>query len=220
MEFWDPRGTRRLTEIQGTLDRTGLIEFVHEAAQDVWRANLGRYQDDLFDDSFTLSMLSTRNLSNRLATRIEDDPRWVARGVRATKEHGFVVLHVDGLDIRLVKVPHKANRKPSFSADFDWVDSDARLAAARRNTFTYPVAARLPQLEPLFEVEQPAVDEHGVLACRDVFLVWGAERDLPATAGWLGLPTTNDDRWISVLPLWWDAAEPQAVTPRWYPKSA
>lgn len=132
-------------------------------------------------------------------------------GVRASREHTATVLHVSGLDIRFVKASHRAGRRPSFVTDFDWHNREARQAAAARNHATYGLPARRPDMETLFEVDQPGA-EQAAQRCRDVFLVWGAELTSGLTAGWLGLPTTSADRWLAVTPLWWDKPSLAALT--------
>ncbi|SDZ10353.1 hypothetical protein SAMN05216215_104678 [Saccharopolyspora shandongensis] len=121
------------------------------------------------------------------------------------------VLHSSGVDIRLVKAPHSAGRRPSFVGDFDWDDTEARRAAANRNSAAYAPAPRQPGMDALFEVEYPGA-EQAVLACRDVFIVWGAELDSGLTAGWLGLPAMNANHWLAVTQLWWDEPTPGQAT--------
>lgn len=211
MELWDPHAERHLTSIQETLTSVGLVELVHESAAEVWRANRERYEpEELFDDPFILSHQSTRNLANRLWAEVRE-PRWRSAGVGASREYQATVLHVRGLDIRLVKAPHSAGRAPDFVADFDWRASESRLAAAARNHAAYGPPPRIPWMQPLFDVVQPDAAQ-AVRACRDVFLVWGAELVTGLTAGWLGLPTTSAERWLAVCPLWRDHAGSESTS--------
>lgn len=206
MATWDPHATHRLESIGAELRRNGLVDLVREAITDVWRANRARYEpDELFDDSFTLGVTSTRNLANRVYAYVRDDARWRATGAHAGREYGTTVLHVGGLELRLVKARSTAGRHPDFVADFDWRDGEMRQAAAARNRAAYGTAARDPFMAPLFEVDQPDAAT-AVLGCRDVFLAWGADLPSGLTAGWLGLPTTTASRWLAVTPLWWDEA--------------
>ncbi|WP_053206077.1 hypothetical protein [Jiangella muralis] len=206
MATWDPHAAHRLESIGAELRRSGLVELVHEAIVDVWRANRARYEpDELFDDSFTLGVTSTRNLANRVFAYVRDDTRWRATGARAGREYGTTVLHTSGVELRLVKARSTAGRHPDFVADFDWREGEMRQAAAARNRAAYGPAPRDPFIAPLFDVDQPDAAT-AVLGCRDVFLAWGADLPSGLTAGWLGLPTTTADRWLAVTELWWDEA--------------
>lgn len=212
MMSWDPHGVQRLATIRDALTEIGMIDFVHEATAEVWRANRERHEpEELFDDALTLGLQSARNLANRLYAHIASSAHWQSTGVRASREHGATVLHAGGLEVRLVKVPHSAGRRPGFFSDFDWNGSEARSAAAARNHAAYGPQARHPEMEPMFEIAHPGAD-HAVRACRDVFLVWGAELVSGLTAGWLGLPTTGADRWLAVTPLWWDEQSTPHIT--------
>lgn len=204
MGTWDPHGVKRLKSIREELCGDGLDDLLHQAVVDVWQANRARHEpDELFDDSFTLGVTSTRNLANRLAAGVRNDPRWRTARVSATREYGAAVLHVNGLDFRLVKARSTAGRHPNFLKDFDWQSGEMRQAAAARNRAAYGPAPRNPSMAALFEIEQPDAAT-AVQACHDVFLVWGADLVTGLTAGWLGLPTTSKDRWLAVIPLWWD----------------
>lgn len=210
MMSWDPHGAERLEEMQQAVVAVGLDALVHEAVEDVWRANRARHEpEELFDDAFTLSLLSTRNLANRLFATVNGDGTLRRAGVSATRDFMATVLHVEGLDIRLVKTPHLAARKPNFISSFDWTESKSKLAAARRNHEVYAPPVRRPEMSPLFEIEHPDAAET-VRGCKDAFLVWGAEYESGLTAGWLGIPTTAQDRWLAVAPLWWDEPRPHA----------
>ena len=159
--------------------------------------------EELFDDAFTLSLLSTRNLANRLFATVNGDSALRRAGASATRDFMATVLHVGGVDIRLVKTPHLAARKPNFISSFDWTESESKLAAASRNHEVYAPSVRRPEMSPLFEMEHLDATET-VRGCKDAFLVWGAEYESGLTAGWLGVPTTTQDRWLAVAPLWWD----------------
>jgi hypothetical protein len=211
MVSWDPHGVERLESIRGSLVKVGLIDFAHEAAVEVWRANRDRHEpEELFDNSLTLGVQSTINLANRVFAHVSGSARWLSAGVRASRKHTATVLHVGGLDVRLVKAPHRAARRPNFVTDFDWHNREARQAAAARNHASYGPPARRPNMETLFEVDHPGARQ-AAQWCRDVFLVWGAELTSGLTAGWLGLPTTSADRWLAVTPLWWDEPSSAAV---------
>lgn len=188
----------------------GLDAHVHQAVEGVWRANRARHEpEELFDDASTLSFLSSKNLANRLFATVNGDSALQQAGVSATRDFMATVLHTGGIDIRLVKTPHLAARKPNFVSSFDWTSSESRLAAARRNHEAYAPPLRRPELSPLFEMEHPDAAET-VRGCKDAFLVWGAEYESGLTAGWLGIPTTTQDRWLAVAQLWWDAPRPHA----------
>lgn len=211
MLSWDPHGVRRLDEMQQTLRASGVTDLIHDAVIDVWRANRARHEpEELFDDTFTLSMLSSRNLANRLFATINGSSSWRRAGVTASRDFAATVVHVDHVDLRLVKTPHSAARTPNFVADFDWTDSDSRLAAATRNQNAYSPPPRRPEMAPLFDMEPPNASS-AVLACRDAFLVWGADLSAGLTAGWVGIPTTSRERWLAVAPVWWDEASSNAA---------
>ncbi|MBK0419024.1 hypothetical protein JD276_08245 [Leucobacter sp. CSA1] len=210
MMSWDPHGAERLEEIKRAVADVSLDVLVQEAVKEVWSANRARHEpEELFDDAFTLSTVSSRNLANRLYTTVNRDSGLRRAGVSATRDFAATVLRVGAFDIRLVKTPHLAARKPDFVSSFDWRDSESRLAAAARNHGAYSPPIRRPEMSPLFEIEQIDASE-SVRGCRDAFLVWGAEYESELTAGWLGLPTTTPDRWLAVAPLWWD--EPASRT--------
>ncbi|MBB5791606.1 hypothetical protein [Jiangella mangrovi] len=204
MGTWDPFAAERLASIGDELHRIGLVDLAREAIADVWRANTARHEpEELFDDSFTLGVTSTRNLANRLAAYVRDDPRWRATGAYASREYGATVLHTSGLEVRMVKAPSTAGRHPDFIADFDWQSGEMRHAAAARNRAAYGPPPRDPSMATLFELELPDAAT-AVQGCRDVFLAWGADLASGLTAGWLGLPTTSAARWLAVTRLWWD----------------
>lgn len=204
MTSWDPHGQVHLDSLRTSFAEAGLIDFVQAAAAEVWRINRERHEPvEAHDDAFTLSVLSSRNLANRLLAEVPHSAVLRASGVVASKEFGSTVLHTPRADVRLVKAPFGSGRHPSFEADFDWSDSEGRQAAALRNHAAYDPPSRDPQAEPLFELPLPNAAE-AVTHCREVFLVWGAELRTGLTAGWLGLPTASAQRWIAVTPVWWD----------------
>jgi len=205
MYSWDPYAVKRLESIRADLDEVGVIDFVRTAVVELWRANRDRYEpEELFDDPFTLGVTTSRNLANRLWSQFHHEKRWRESGVHVTREHPATVLHGSGVDVRLVKVPFQAKRRPNFIADFDWANSsEARRLAAGRNHAVYAPPPRQPGLSMLFEIDLPGA-EQAVQLCRDVALIWGAELDSGLTAGWLGFPTTSADRWLAVTDLWWD----------------
>lgn len=208
MTSWDPHAQVHLDSLRTSFIEAGLIDFVQTAAAEVWRINRERHEpEEAYDDAFTLSALSSRNLANRLLAEVPDSAALRASGVVASKELGSTVLHTPRADVRLVKAPFRSGRRPSFEADFDWSDSEGRQAAALRNHAAYNSPPRSPQAEPLFELPLPNAAD-AVTHCREVFLVWGAELRTGPTAGWLGLPTASAQRWIAVTPAWWD--EPAA----------
>lgn len=211
MMSWDPHGVQRLDEMQHALTQRSVDALVHRAAVDVWRANRERHEpDELFDDAFTLSVLSSRNLANRLFAKVSESKVWREVGVTSSRDFTSTVLHIDGFDVRLVKTPHSAGRKPNFVSDFDWSGSDSRLSAAARNHDAYSPSLRRPEIPPLFEIEKPDASS-AVLGCKDAFLVWGADLSSGLTAGWLGIPTTTQDRWLAVTSLWWDGPSSSTV---------
>ena len=210
MESWDPDGVAHLESIRVKLSEVGLIDFLRGEVSTVWTANRDRYEpEELFDDSWTLASQSSRNLANRLHTRVQGDDRWRSAGIFASKEHNATVLHVPGAELRMVKVAARAGRRPGFTSDFEW-SSGTRLEAASRNNAVYGALAPMLGMSSLFEVEQPK-GEHPVRACRDVFAVWAGDPTSGLTAGWLGLPTTSPDRWIAVIPVWWDEPNPTSM---------
>jgi hypothetical protein len=209
MESWDPDGVAHLESTRGKLSEIGLIDFLRGEVKAVWTANRDRHEpEELFDDSWTLASQSSRNLANRLHTRVQGDARWGSAGVSASKEHHATVLHVPGSELRMVKVPARAGRRPGFTSDFEWLRG-ARLDAAERNNAVCGALAPMLGMASLFEVEQPQ-GKHPVRACRDVFVVWAGDPASGLTAGWLGLPTTGQDRWLAVVPAWWD--EPKSTS--------
>lgn len=211
MESWDPDGVARLESIRDMLGEVGLTDFLREEIGAVWTANRDRHEpEELYDDSWTLASQSSRNLANRILARVQGDDRWRSAGVSASKEHNATVLHLPGCEIRMVKAPARAGRRPGFASDFEW-SSGARLDAATRNHAVYAAMAPMLGMASLFEVEQPD-GVHPVHACRDVFAVWAGDLTSGLTAGWFGLPTTGPDRWIAVVPAWWDEPNPGSVS--------
>ncbi|MGI8394237.1 hypothetical protein [Leucobacter sp. W1038] len=211
MMSWDPHGEDRANAMQLALSQHGLDSLVRDSVVDVWRANRARHEpDELFDDAFTLSMLSSKNLANRLFSSINGDAAWRESGITATREFTALIIRMGEVDVRLVKTPHTAGRRPNFVADFDWTSSEARLSAATRNHDSYSPPVRRPEMTPLFEINSPRASD-AVLDCRDAFLLWGADLSSGLTAGWLGIPTTTQDRWLAVVPVWWDEPAPRSA---------
>jgi len=203
MTEWDPHALRHLDRIEARIEDAGLSGLIQTAAADLWRANRERYEPDhLFDDPFTLSVLTSRNLANRLFAEINEHQEMSKQGIVASRESSTTVVTLSNVAIRLVKAPHYTGRNPDFDTAFVWDRSDLRLGAAARNH-----AAYAPQGHPtLFDVDdkRPA---GAVSHCLDVFIVWAADLSTGLTAGWLGLPTIKPtgSPWLAVRQLWWDA---------------
>lgn len=206
----DPHSESYLENVRERLRDRGLLDYLHRAVREVWRSNLDRHEpDELYDDALTLGLVSARNLANKTRAEVRASEGSTLAGVRVTLERNATVLHVDGVDVRMVKAPLKSGRHPSFDSDFRWTDTEGRRAAARRN-----FEAHRPDLElslPLFETEpeDPAVT---VTRCRDIFLVWGGELGSGLTAGWLGLPVPGPQRFLAVVSAWWDE-RPRSIEP-------
>ncbi|MEV6908518.1 hypothetical protein [Amycolatopsis sp. NPDC051071] len=210
MESWDPAGVAHLESILVRLSEIGLTDFLRGKVRAVWTANRDRHEpEELGDDSWTLASQSSRNLANLVHADVEGDSQWRSVGVSATKEHNAAVLHVLGAELRLVKVPAQAGRRPGFASDFEWREG-ARLDAAERNNAVCGALAPMLGMASLFEVERPQ-GEHPVRACRDVFVVWAGDPASGLTSGWLGLPTTGPDRWLAVVLAWRDEPQPTSV---------
>lgn len=212
MTSWDVHAAARLEELRGQFESAGLSEFVRAAASEVWRINRDRHEpEEAYDDAFTLSLISARNLANRLLAEIPQCRQLRTAGVSAVKEAGSTVLRTAHADVRLVKAPHGSGRHPDFVSGFDWSPSEGRCAAALRNHAAYAPPPSDPGSDPLFELALPGA-EAAAARCRDVFLVWGAELSTGLTAGWIGFPTIGAPPWVSVTPLWWDVMPARAVT--------
>jgi hypothetical protein len=120
MESWDPDGVAHLETIRDKLSEVGLIDFLRGQVIAVWTANRDRHEpEELFDDSWTLASQSSRNLANRVHALVQGDDQWQSAGVSASKEHNASVLHVPGVEIRMVKVPTRAGRRHIVPAWWD-----------------------------------------------------------------------------------------------------
>jgi hypothetical protein len=204
MGVWDLHALKRLEVLSQRMNAIGFTDLVSLSTADAWRANRERYEpEDLYDDPFTLGVLTSRNLSNRLFAEVSrEQERWSSVGLTATRESSTTVLRMDGVEFRFVKVPHRMTRDPDFDSAFGWDRSELRLNAATRNQSVYDP----PSSAALFEIGDmdPA---RAVQKCRDVFIVWGADLKSGLTGGWLGLPTIRSagSPWLAVTQLWWDA---------------
>jgi len=208
MESWDPYGLRRVEQIREGLTGVGLVKYFRRSAQAVWRANRDRHEpEELYDDSYTISQLSTRNLSNRVLRQIGASKTWMKAGVQARWANNAAIVQACGVEVRIVKVPFQMGRTPRFTS-FSWEESEGRAAAADRNKAAYCPPVRRGEMT-LFDMDQPGA-EAAVQRCRDVFLIWGAELGSGLTAGWLGLPVSTADAFLAVTDLWWD--EPTSGT--------
>ena len=209
MESWDPFGLKRVEQVRDRLVEVRFVSYVRGAAQAVWRANRDRHEpDELFDDSYTISQLSTRNLANRLHQQVSGSEKWTKSGVLARWANNAVIVTAAEVEVRFVKVPFSMERKPRFT-QFSWEDSEGRAAAAARNSAIYHPPVRDGNLM-LFDLDESAA-EAAAQQCRDVFLLWGAELNSGLTAGWLGLPVAKGDSFLAVTPLWWDEPEAHAT---------
>jgi hypothetical protein len=208
MESWDPFGLKRVEQVRDRLVEVRFVSYVRGAAQAVWRANRDRHEpNELFDDSYTISQLSTRNLANRVHQQVSGSKTWKKAGVLTRWANNAVIVSAAGVEVRFVKVPFSMERKPRFT-QFSWEDSEGRAAAAARNSAVYHPPVRDGNLT-LFDVDELAA-EAAVQRCRDVFLLWGAELHTGLTAGWLGLPVAKGDSFLAVAPLWWDESKTHA----------
>lgn len=209
MNFWDANGQAHLESLHSELADLGVIKFIRDATSEVWRINRDRHEpDEAHDDAFTLSLLSYRNLDNRLLTDGPSNGQLQAAGVSVEKVFGSTLIRTPRADVRVVKVPHKSGINPVFESDFDWTASENRQAAAIRNRTAYAPPPHDPNVAPLFDIAIPDAAE-AAARCREVFLVWGAELETGLTAGWLGLPTTDTQHWIAVTPVWRDESPAQ-----------
>jgi hypothetical protein len=212
MDTWDAYATERVSAIRTCLTDAGIVDLLRGAVTDTWRANRERYEpDELFDDSSTLGYQSSKNLANRVFVYLAHQGRLRAHGVSATRDFNATVIHFGGVDVRLVKIPFASGRHPDLRGDFNWQDSESRHAAAIRNARLYCAPICMADMEPLFNIER--VDATKALSlCHDAFVAWGAELTSGMTAAWLGLPTTASDRWLAIVPLWWDDMNSYANT--------
>ena len=203
MTQWTAIVDDRLDVIREQLESSNLTAQIRNASAEVWRANRDRYEpDELYDDPFTISVVSSRNLSNRLLAQLPDGTSSSWTRPWASRVGASVVIHLQGLRIHLVKAPYSCGRAPHLSADFDWAGSELRSAAAKHNDEAVNSFAR----PSLYDVKSPDLRE-SVARCRDVFIVWAAELSSGLTAGWVGLPSiqTRGKPWLGITDLWWDA---------------
>lgn len=208
MQSWAPQAVARLEAVRRDFDRSGLTRVVRSAATEVWRANRDRFQpDELFDDNLTLSLLSSRNLANRLIYDLDDSPRWRPQGISASRDNGSFVLHLKNVRVQIVKAPHGCGREPDFATDFAWTKSEIRTDAGSRNVIAVQTYA-----EPTLWDTPPSTPVEAFNRCRDVFVIWAAELSSGLTGGWLGLPSGGLGRgpWLGVTKLWWDEVDPAA----------
>lgn len=199
---WDATALEHLEGAVVAMRRLGMVDVLHEATVRSWAANCARFDPEhLYDDARTLGFTASSNLANRVYDEV--GVRRLLPGVTAHQDYTAVVVTWEGWRLRLVKAPAARARQPRFAADFNWHTRETRLAAAQRNAAAYRPPSRELGSDPLFELPMP--DAAGqVKGCRDLFLLWGGEITTQLTAGWVGLPTTDVNRWLAVAPLWWD----------------
>lgn len=200
-----------------------MVTYLHEAVQEMWRANLDRYEpDDLYDDSVTLGMGSARNLNNRVRIEVPRDEALTRAGVHIQLERNAVVVRTSAGNLRLVKAPLRSRRSPNFGTDFRWNDTEGRLLAAQRNAAMYSPSPLSGRGDTLFDLPEETDASKAIERCRDIFVVWAGELESGLTAGWLGLPTVGALPFIAVTQIWRDeplqssGAEPVPVDPSSY----
>jgi hypothetical protein len=192
-----------LERVANMYDEAGVLDYVRECVQGVWRANRRRWSPQRhFDDTNVLGYQTSRNVNNRIIRTVRESD--VADYVLAETEPGVALLTVRGFRLRVVKASIECGLDPDFENDFDWSQSATRSAAAQRNSNSYlPNQADDWRLE--FEDDPRPQRLRDVDACRDFFLVWGAAINSDRTAGWLGLPRAGDLPWMGVMDLWVDS---------------
>lgn len=210
---WDPLASAHLELLAGAIDTAGVTDHLRTVVQQLWRANVDRFDPDaIYDDSSTLGYTAARNVSNRMHAELRGPNGALRPAAFSVWENQSTVIRVGSVDVRLVKARVDRGRSPRFMTDFRWENREGRLVPAARNAARYAIPSVSDEMDPLFEM--PVLDAKDRIAlCTDVFMVWAGDL-VGRTAGWYGLPTIGSGSWLAVQSAWTDEDGVVAPTER------
>ncbi|MFH5208605.1 hypothetical protein ACHIPZ_10395 [Antrihabitans sp. NCIMB 15449] len=193
---------------------SGLTDAWRTLIQDVYSANLDRYEpDELGDTPLTLGIQCSDNLKTRAIRRfaLEDneptDRHWHIDGLHVSSPGNTLTFSLGSTRVVTMKTPFSAGRTPLWDHIGDWEqDSQIRLSIATENSRVLAYQTHPTSAFTLF----PHSGCPGVV--RNYMLLWAGEPDSPSTAGWLGIPVLGDSAFIARKQLWWDEVPTQIPT--------
>jgi hypothetical protein len=177
-----------LAEVAEQWQRGGILDRLGQLVQQVWRADLDRFEPDLGDDLMSLGVQASRNLCNLAVRELSDLPHVIAKNKKTLEiSFGGRVLHTG-------KAPSDS---PDWSIDHvDWSESEVRESAAASNTAAYQSSAGT-----LFEDLEPVSGQRiNPAALRHLHLTWQGFTD-GGTRTWLGFPQLGIRPWYAVMIL-------------------
>lgn len=204
MTEWDPYALAALHHRAEALRDHHVISWIEQTTQQMWRPNAARYEpSELSDTTRGIATMAMENLRERLLAdyRSADSP-WRQRGVRVTVPQGSLLIQAAATNVHLVKARGVHVHDPTWS-EFAWDSSITRSAAAASNTAVYRPAASQPDDQLAIPLHHHTDDAQASQLLREVFLVWGGDT-AGRTAGWIGFPCTDKQRWLAVEALWRD----------------
>lgn len=204
---WDGQATAHLERLAAQKSVAILLTEWRTLIKNVWDTNLQRYEPDTLGDTLrSLGQLSADNIVQRTVRQIVPGSALFKEGVRASAPDTSLLVELAGYRFHVIKAPSSSKRSPDWMKDFRWTSGSAvRLDAAAANTRAYRSQTDDPRQPSLFEL-RPTVDSGDANETREVFLIWAGEFGTEAlTSGWLGFPSLDSARWLSVIDLWRDA---------------
>lgn len=199
--------------LEATVDAcsdSGLVTAWRGLVQDVYSANLARYEpDELGDTAMALGIQCSENFKTRAVRRFRrddlepDEVHWNVDGLRVRTPRNVLTFDFGKVRVVTMKVPFAVGRSPRWDRIRDWEqDSQIRLSIAAENSrvLRYRTHAESGGLFP-------HTGDPGVV--RNYMLLWAGEAEAALTAGWLGVPALGDMPFITRKLLWWDD-EPHA----------
>ena len=201
----EPCARTTLKRCASLLTQSGLREFLLGATRDMWRINADRYEPShLHDTPRGIAGMAIENLRERLLAKFRHDVgSWQAPCVRLSVPHGSLLIEVAEYRLHLLKAQGFALREPVWSA-FDWDSSATRAAAADANGRSASgtgEGACVPGQLTLDDLTTEADRFKGRL--REALVVWAGDLE-GRTAGWVGSPSSGQQRWLAVQSLWRD----------------
>ncbi|MHC1560317.1 hypothetical protein ACR9E3_15285 [Actinomycetospora sp. C-140] len=183
-----------LDDVLVRLRASGLADLLERTVARVWEHNVDRYDPAVAGDTaMSLGITAAENIRTLLLR--EDARTWAARDVVIALEEHALVLHVESLEVLVMKFPG------SWDATRWEVASDVRRRAAQDNAASYePDLDHQPGQTWLLGVgdDDPAELRHLVLA-------WTGDPLTATTSGWLAVPYAGPPGttpWLAVTPVW------------------
>jgi hypothetical protein len=213
MTRWDQRAAETLHRCAARLRDRGVIDWLHTSTRAMWEPNAARYEpSELLDTSRGIATMAMENLRERLlADYRATDSTWRQRGVRLSIPQGSLLIQVGDTNLHIVKARGVHIHEPTWS-EFNWDASLTRRAAASRNSTVYDPAPPTPPSQLALPMPAGADGGHARGLLREVFVVWAGD-STGRTAGWVGFPCLNQERWLAVQPVWRDDVSARAAVP-------